>query len=419
MKSNRFVLLICSVVTLCALSITANAGEVIKDRSPDGRFALLMAAAEEDGPFGMGLIETETKKELVHLGSVGNPYAQNSHLIWSPDSKRVAYNEDNRRGGDATVYQQKGSGFEEVKLPQLPSCEAKHVLKVYEASLVAERWLNANTLTVVDRSGWTAENGEDGECEKTVTIKFDAKGKASIQNVRTVSARDLAARAKAEKLFENGATKSSNGDRSGAIADYTRAIKLDPKNVDAYNNRGTERQINGDIAGAMADFNRAIEINPLDPDPYYNRGGIYFLKRDWKKAISDLRHHDELNAEDEDAPPIIWAAQIKIGEKEAADRELARFVADHPQPVNAWNAKIDNFLLGKINDQELLAAMDALEGEKQSEQQCGAWFYLGEKRLFNGDKTGAVEAFRKSVATEEKNCNEYDFAKAELKGLGQ
>jgi len=90
MKSNRFVLLICSVVTLCALSITANAGEVIKDRSPDGRFALLMAAAEEDGPFGMGLIETETQKELVDLGSIGNPYAQNSHLIWSPDSKRVA-----------------------------------------------------------------------------------------------------------------------------------------------------------------------------------------------------------------------------------------------------------------------------------------------------------------------------------------
>jgi hypothetical protein len=34
-------------------------------------------------------------------------------------------------------------------------------------------------------------------------------------------------------------------------------------------------------------------------------------------------------------------------------------------------------------------------------------------------KTGAVEAFRKSVATEEKNCNEYDFAKAALKSLGQ
>ena len=401
-----------SLAAILGLSITTQAGEIIKDRSPDGQFALQLSADQDQ--FGLGLVNLGTHKELVSLASVGSPYAKNSHLTWSPDSKRVAYTEDSRRGGDTTVYQQKGDGFEEVKLPELPDCEAKHVQKVYEASVSADRWLNASTLVLVTRGGWTNEDGQDGECEKSVTITFDAGGKPSIQKVRSISARELADRAKAEQLFENGATKASDGDRAGAIADYTRAIKLDPKNVDAYNNRGSEKQNAGDIAGALADFSRAIEVKPLEPDPYYNRGTIYFLKHDWKKALSDLRRHDELNEEDEDAPPLIWAAQTRLGEKEAADRELSSFVADHPAQTKPFYTEIDNFLLGKMSEQELLAANSIKE---QPEQQCEAWYYVGLKHLLNGDKAGAAEAFRKAVATGDKTTNEYDFAEAELKDL--
>ena len=263
-----------SLVPILGLVITANAGDIIKDRSPDGRFALQLSADQD--AFELELVDLATHKELVSLASLGSPYAKHSSLLWSPDSKRVAYTEDSRRGGYTTIYQQKGDGFEEVKLPETPDCEAKHVQKVYEVSLSAERWLNANTLVLLKRGGWTTEDGGDGECEKSVTIAFDAKGKASIQKVRSTSALQLADRAKAQQLFESGATKASDGDRAGAIADYTRAIKLDPKNVNAYNNRGTEKQNVGDIAGALADLGRAIEINPHDPDPYYTGARFIF-----------------------------------------------------------------------------------------------------------------------------------------------
>ena len=401
-----------SLAATLGLSVTIYADEFIKDRSPDGRFALQLSADQDE--FELGLVDLGTHKELVSLASLGGPYAKSSHLIWSPDSKRVAYTEDSRRGGHTTVYQQKGDSFGEVKLPELPDCEAKHVAKVYEASLSAERWANASTLVLLLRSGWTTEDGGDGECEKSVTLAFDAKGKSSIQKVRSTSARELADRAKAEQLFQSGATKATDGDRAGAIADYTRAIKLDPKNVNVYNNRGTEKQNAGDIAGALADFSRAIEVNPLEPDPYYNRGTIYFLKHDWKKALSDLQRHDELNEEDEDAPPLIWAAQARLGEKEAADRGLSSFVADHPTQTKPIYAEIDNFLIGKMSEQDLLAVKSV---EEHPEQQCEAWYYVGLKRFLNGDKAGAAEAFRKAAATGDKTTNEYDFSEAELKDL--
>src|SRR5438874_255350 len=148
-----------------ALSISANGEEIIKDSSPDGRFALQLSR-DAEGMFGIGVIDVGSHKELVSLDSLGNPYAKQSGLVWSPDSKRVAYNEENRRGGNATVYQLKNDAFVEVKLPQLPDCEAKHIRKIYESSLVAERWLNPNTLLVVTRGSWATEDDKDGECEK-------------------------------------------------------------------------------------------------------------------------------------------------------------------------------------------------------------------------------------------------------------
>ncbi len=396
--------------------MSANGEEIIKDRSPDGRFALQLSR-DSEGMFAFGVIDLASKKELASLDSIGNPYAKQSHLVWSPDSKRVAFNADNRRGGELTIYQLKNDEFVEMKLPELPSCGAKNIRKIYEASELAQRWLDANTLLVLTRGGWTSEDDKDGECEKVVTVKFDPNGKASIQNVKSVSARELADRAKAKELVESGETKSEDGNRTGAIADYTRAIKLDPRNSDAYNNRGGEKQDAGDLDGAMADYNHAIEADPNASLPYYNRGGIYFVKGDWSKAIPDLRRHDELNDEDEDAPPLIWIAQVRLGQKEAADHQLAKFLSDHPDGAETWGTKIDNFLLGKVSEQELLAASGSSEEKKKNEQQSQAWYYVAVKHLMNGDKTGAADAFQKSIAANGRGRNEYDFAKAELKNL--
>ena len=45
-----------------------------------------------------------------------------------------------------------------------------------------------------------------------------------------------------------------------AIADYTRAIELDPNLAAAYYNRGVARAATGDPAGVGADFHRAREL---------------------------------------------------------------------------------------------------------------------------------------------------------------
>ena len=72
-------------------------------------------------------------------------------------------------------------------------------------------------------------------------------------------------------FYNRGSDKAEKGDYYGAIADYTRAIEIDPQNDDAFYNRGNSKLKLKDYYGAIADYTRAIEIRPAD-DAYYNRG---------------------------------------------------------------------------------------------------------------------------------------------------
>ena len=52
------------------------------------------------------------------------------------------------------------------------------------------------------------------------------------------------------------------GDVTGAIADYTQAVKVNPSNRRAYTSRGKLRLSQGDFAGAIADFEAALRLKP-------------------------------------------------------------------------------------------------------------------------------------------------------------
>ena len=45
----------------------------------------------------------------------------------------------------------------------------------------------------------------------------------------------------AEEYYYKGISKANLKDYTGAIADYTKAIALNPENPDAYNNRGNSK----------------------------------------------------------------------------------------------------------------------------------------------------------------------------------
>jgi tetratricopeptide (TPR) repeat protein len=59
-----------------------------------------------------------------------------------------------------------------------------------------------------------------------------------------------------------------------AVADYSQAIRLDPKYIPAYANRGYVYYKRGDLDRALADFDKILELDPNNADARKSRDVI-------------------------------------------------------------------------------------------------------------------------------------------------
>jgi tetratricopeptide (TPR) repeat protein/V8-like Glu-specific endopeptidase len=84
---------------------------------------------------------------------------------------------------------------------------------------------------------------------------------------------------KADDFIALAAQKYQKRDYRGALADYDRAIQLNPNYVVAYNYRGVlkENKFN-DVRGALADYESAIQADPQNAIAHYNRGSLKEVK---------------------------------------------------------------------------------------------------------------------------------------------
>ena len=68
-----------------------------------------------------------------------------------------------------------------------------------------------------------------------------------------------------------GLAKQNLENYEGAIADYNKALEIDPDAAYAYDSRGDVKKESGDYQGAMTDYNKALEIDPDHDDASDNR----------------------------------------------------------------------------------------------------------------------------------------------------
>jgi tetratricopeptide (TPR) repeat protein len=81
--------------------------------------------------------------------------------------------------------------------------------------------------------------------------------------------------------------REDKDDVDRAMADHEQAIRIDPKYMPAYINRGAVWYDKGDNDRAIADYNMAIQIKPDEPLAYFNRGQAWLKKGDQDRAIAD------------------------------------------------------------------------------------------------------------------------------------
>lgn len=92
----------------------------------------------------------------------------------------------------------------------------------------------------------------------------------------------------AEDYVKEGKTLLNAKQFDQAIASFNEALKLNPKSIQALNNRGIAYCNKGDQVLAIKDFSRLIELDPKYGKAYNNRAVAYLLKGDLDKARQDV-----------------------------------------------------------------------------------------------------------------------------------
>jgi hypothetical protein len=166
--------------------------------SPDGRFVLKASVPDQTAE--------EAKFEVVEkasgkvVGDLGTEYASlmsHMNVVWSADSKRLAYRGSGQREWSTNVFFWDGAEFKFIPLPEeLPSPDIKFRkdetggVKNYGGGNEPVRWLKSGDLELVSKETQMArDSGRTYTASMTITIHFDGQQHASVKSTSKAKTR--------------------------------------------------------------------------------------------------------------------------------------------------------------------------------------------------------------------------------------
>ena len=90
-------------------------------------------------------------------------------------------------------------------------------------------------------------------------------------------------------MVERGLAHSMTGDLKSALQDYGKAIGINPALAEAYHYRGrVYAQDPGTLDQAIADFTKALELDPKPIQVRFDRGGMYLMMNQFDQSLADF-----------------------------------------------------------------------------------------------------------------------------------
>jgi len=154
----------------------------------------------------------------------------------------------------------------------------------------------------------------------------------------------------ADAYNNRGISYRNLGRLKQAIADYTKAIELKPNYTEAYNNRGVACEKLGQLERSICDYDKSIEINPKFAEAYNNRANAYAKLRKFDRAVSDytkaIKNNSNL-AEAYGNRAVIYAL---TGKPKGARKDFLKAVALNPALVTRVKNLSDKYKLDIVLD---------------------------------------------------------------------
>jgi tetratricopeptide (TPR) repeat protein len=156
--------------------------------------------------------------------------------------------------------------------------------------------------------------------------------------------------------LDNGYSKHEKQDFNGAIKEYTKAIKADKENRDAYYNRGSCELALKDLKAALTDFNKTIKLDPEFAKAYYSRATVFVSQQKYIEALPDLDKTIELDPAIPNVLTLRGQIRAQTGNKKGA-------CEDFNQAKNIGDPQADKYLNQFCENVTESLVLDWLESE--------------------------------------------------------
>jgi tetratricopeptide (TPR) repeat protein len=107
------------------------------------------------------------------------------------------------------------------------------------------------------------------------------------------------------------------------VGDWTRAIEKNPKNAEAYLERGWDYNELQQYDNAVYDLTQAIKLSPNSAIAYSRRAWVHDTLGEYQKALSDATRAIHLNPKNADAYQARAFAYASLGESAKAQKDSA------------------------------------------------------------------------------------------------
>jgi RNA polymerase sigma factor (sigma-70 family) len=199
----------------------------------------------------------------------------------------------------------------------------------------------------------------------------------------------------ARAFYERGKVRALLGQKDGAIADFTRAIELGLENSFLYVDRADVFFYDKEeYDKALADLSKAIKLDPQSAQWYGLRGQVWRFKSDYDKAIADLNEAIRLEPESAFAHENRGAVWVARGEHDKAIADLNQAIALHPDWAFALETRGAAWV-GKAEYDKAIFDLD--QAVKLDPKSAFAYYYRGRARRGKNDLAKAIADFGEAI----------------------
>ena len=208
-----------------------------------------------------------------------------------------------------------------------------------------------------------------------------------------------------EEYLESGIAKHEQQDYKGAIKDYSKAIKADKKNKNAYYNRGTCALALEDFNAAMTDFDKTIKLDPTFTKAYYSRATVFVSQQKYVEALPDLDETIKLDPAFPNALTLRGQILAQTGNKKGAcadfleakkygdaqaDKYLSQYCGNEQRPGESlllyWPEE-ENWKVGNSYEDDKMAMLELIHANETLEN----WTEMGNMMSIKGARNISMD----------------------------